>query len=100
MTDDVLTPAERALVQELGGCYTRLELLVPQGPNREGDLAEARAAIHVVQRMILAQAAARAYPAEFRLLGTVIPVRPRSASQTEMLLPPDPRPGEADDADV
>lgn len=82
MSDDpLLTVAERALVQDLGRCYTRLTALVPEGLTQGADLAEARAAIHVVQRMILAQAAARAYPAEFRLLGTTIRHEPGSRSQ-------------------
>jgi hypothetical protein len=45
---------------------------VADGSTREDDLAELRAAIHVVQRAVLAQAAARAYPGEFRLLGGVV----------------------------
>ncbi len=43
------------------------------GPTREEDLAELTATIHIIQRTVMAQAAARAYPGEFRLLGEVIP---------------------------
>jgi hypothetical protein len=46
---------------------------VADGPTRNDDLAEVRAAVHVVQRAVLAQAAARACPVEFRLLGGVLP---------------------------
>jgi hypothetical protein len=49
--------------------------IVANGPTRTEDLAELTAAIHVIQRTVMAQAAARAYPGEFRLLGEVIPIR-------------------------
>lgn len=35
----------------------------------EGDWAEAAAHIHALQQMVMSQAAARAYPDRFRLLG-------------------------------
>jgi hypothetical protein len=39
------------------------------GPSRSGDIREAREAIHVIQRMIMAQSAARAHPDLYRVLG-------------------------------
>jgi hypothetical protein len=39
------------------------------GPTREADLPEAAHRIHGIQHMILAQAAGRAYPDRYRLLG-------------------------------
>jgi hypothetical protein len=43
--------------------------VIGDGVNRSQDLAEAAAHIHGVQNMILAQAAARAYPNLYRQLG-------------------------------
>lgn len=70
----LLTKAEREAVRQAGQLYTLIaEHIVTDGPTRDDDLAEVRAAVHVVQRAVLAQAAARAYPAEFRLLGRTLP---------------------------
>jgi hypothetical protein len=46
---------------------------VGDGPTRAADLAELTAAIHVIQRAVMAQAAARAYPGQYRPLGEAIP---------------------------
>jgi Helix-turn-helix domain/Bacterial regulatory proteins, gntR family len=71
---DLLTEDEREVVRQAGQLYTLIaDRIVAHGPTRDDDLAELRAAIHVIQRAMEAQAAARAYPREFRLLGTVIP---------------------------
>jgi hypothetical protein len=59
--------------------------VVADGPTKDSDLAEVRAAAHLIQRTVLAQAAARAYPQEFRLLGTVIPPDPKRKSGNERL---------------
>lgn len=58
------------LAGELSAFIT--EWIIGIGPTREQDIAELEAAIHVVQRMVLAQAAAREYPGRYRLLGEVI----------------------------
>ena len=69
----LLTPDEHQAVRQAGLLYTLIaEHVVADGPTRDDDLAEIRAAIHLIQRAVLAQAAARAHPSEFRLLGTVI----------------------------
>jgi hypothetical protein len=74
---DLLTTDEREAVGQAGRLYTFIaERIVAHGPTRDDDLAELRAAVHVIQRTVEAQAAARAYPREFRLLGTVIPPYP------------------------
>jgi hypothetical protein len=73
---DLLTVEERALVRDLGRWYTRLAAVTGDSPRtREDDLREAEFHVHALQRAVMAQAAARAYPAEFRLLGEVIPGR-------------------------
>jgi hypothetical protein len=43
--------------------------VIGRGPARGGDCAEMAASIHAIQERILAQAAARAYPDRYRLLG-------------------------------
>jgi len=69
----LLTPDEHQAVQQADLLYTLIaDRIVADGPTRDDDLAEIRAAIHLIQRAVLAQAAARAHPSEFRLLGTVI----------------------------
>ena len=69
----LLTSDEHQAVRQAGLLYTLIAgRVVADGPTRDADLAEIRAAIHLIQRAVLAQAAARAHPREFRLLGTVI----------------------------
>jgi Helix-turn-helix domain/Bacterial regulatory proteins, gntR family len=69
----LLTADERQAVRQAGLLYTLIaENVVADGPTRDADLAELRAAVHLIQRTVLAQGAARAFPQEFRLLGTVI----------------------------
>lgn len=71
---DLLTDAERkalALTGELANLVGR-EIIT--GPQR-ADWNEFALRIHAVQHMIMAQAAARAYPDEFRLLGSTIGCR-------------------------
>lgn len=43
--------------------------IVSDGAGKAGDLEEIAAAIHVIQRAILANSAAREYPGLYRLLG-------------------------------
>lgn len=75
MTDapELLTPAEHEAVRLAGQLYTLIaDHVVGHGPTRDDDLVEIRAAVHVIQRGVESQAAARAYPAEFRLLGCAL----------------------------
>ena len=70
---DLLTADEREAIRQAGQLYVLIaERIVGRGLTRNDDLAEIRAAIHVIQRAVESQAAARAYPAEFRLLGRQI----------------------------
>lgn len=52
--------------------------IVGSGPSREGDLAEIAEDVHGIQARIMAQAAARAYPSKFRLLGWVVETEGKS----------------------
>lgn len=68
-----LTGDEREAVRMAGRLATFIEeKIIGRGPTRDQDVAELEAAVHVVQRMVLAQAAARAYPGELRLLGETV----------------------------
>lgn len=67
---DLLTPDEhRAL--DLTAELARLLLgsIVIDGPARDQDLGEAITHVHSIRHTIMAQAAARAYPEQYRLLG-------------------------------
>lgn len=59
-----------ALAERLAG---DVAALVPPGPSQAADRDELVVHVHAVQRMILAQAAARAYPDTYRLLGGRLP---------------------------
>ena len=47
--------------------------IIGDGPTRSQDLNEAALRIHAVQHMIMSQAAARAHPDLYRLLGGMVP---------------------------
>lgn len=47
--------------------------IIGSGPSREGDVHEFVAQIHGIQATILSQAAGRAHPERYRLLGDVAP---------------------------
>lgn len=66
---ELLTPAEHDAVAMAGELWNLLTGIVGDGPAREGDLRELIAPIHEIQRAVLKQAAARAYPDLYRLLG-------------------------------
>lgn len=64
---DLLTPDEHEaleLTADLGRVMRRVI-----GNDNGPDVAEAVAALHVIQNMVRGQAAARAYPDRYRLLG-------------------------------
>ena len=69
---ELLTPAEKEAVAQAAKLFTMMCAIVRDGPSREQDLAEACTYIHGLQNMILAQAAARAYPDEYRLMGGTV----------------------------
>jgi hypothetical protein len=73
-----LTDEEREAIRLAGRlyCYIR-DNVCGSGSSRDDDLAELRASIHHIQHLVMAQAAARAYPGELRLMGESL------ASETE-----------------
>ena len=81
MSDELLTDAEHRamdLTVDLWNLIARE--IVGHGPARAGDLAEMCSDVHGIQERILAQAAARAYPDRYRLLGGWPLVATRSAT--------------------
>lgn len=70
MTNDLLTPDEHHAMGMTVKLWNHLSRnVVGGGPGREGDMRELMFHIHGIQRAILAQAACRAYPEKYRLLG-------------------------------
>lgn len=66
---DLLTPDEHRAVAMAAELWGQLRVITADGPAREGDLSELVFHIHAIQRAVLKQAAARAYPDLYRLLG-------------------------------
>ncbi len=67
----LLTPRELDLITRIGSLMPRFLEIVGDGHTREADLAEIVPLIHALQDKVMAQAAARAYPLAFRLLGKI-----------------------------
>jgi hypothetical protein len=69
----MLTDAERKAVRLAGELYTFIrDEVCGDGPAREPDLAELAADVHRIQYRVMAQASARMYPGELRLMGEVV----------------------------
>lgn len=66
----LLTEVEKDAMDTTSALWAQLNEVVAQGVSRDSDLKEAMFHIHGLQRMIMSQAAARAYPSDYRLLGT------------------------------
>lgn len=65
-----LTDAEHRAMDLTAQLYNLLcRDVIGDGPSRDGDCAELAAEIHTIQHRIMAQAAARAYPDRYRLMG-------------------------------
>lgn len=54
-----------------GQLWNKLCKVVGDGPTRKADLGELVIHIHAIQQAVMSQAAARAHPDQFRLLGDV-----------------------------
>lgn len=67
-----LTTDEQLAIDLAGTLWGVLCRIVGHGPTRDADLAELIAPIHLIQRYVGSQAAARAHPHEFRLLGETL----------------------------
>lgn len=72
MDQELLTENEKSAMKLTGVLWGLLQNIVGDGPSRDGDLRGLIEPIHEIQRAILSQAAGRAYPDEYRLLGGLI----------------------------
>lgn len=70
---ELLTEDEHAAMDLTAQLVNQVVRLMGYSNARNGDINELCMHIHGIQNMILAQAAARAYPDRYRLLGKVIP---------------------------
>lgn len=68
----LLSVMERDVITKLGDIWGDLCKITDHGPTREPDLNELVIHIHALQQAVLSQAAARAYPDEFRRLGSTL----------------------------
>lgn len=77
----LLSTLELDVVRRLGAIANDIAKVINEGGDVDvvaGDIDEMVGCVHVLQKMVMGQAAARAYPAEFRLLGARFnPVRQR-----------------------
>lgn len=69
---DLLTAEELAAVDLAARLAESLARVVGDGPTRNADLNELLVHVHAIQQAVMSQAAARAYPESFRLLGGVV----------------------------
>ncbi len=65
---ELMTELEHSTVDLLGMVYTNI-VEIAKDSKVPGDLEEVASRIHDLQHMVMAQAAARAYPDRYRLLG-------------------------------
>lgn len=68
----LLTEEEHRAVQLSGELWGVLCRIVGDGRTRDADLGEAIVHIHALQHAVMSQAAARAYPDRYRLLGETL----------------------------
>lgn len=64
-----LTSAEQEVLEITGDLTNKICDIIGNGPQSSYDKNEIISHIHAIQRTIMAQAAARAYPNKYRLLG-------------------------------
>lgn len=73
MTPELLTDDEKRALELTGELANLFSRIIGSEPSGVGDTNEMVGHIHVLQRMLMSQAAARAYPEEYRLLGGSVP---------------------------
>lgn len=67
--EEFLTDEEREVLDDIGRLWNRLLSVVANGRTREWDLGELVVHVHAIQQAVMSNAAGRAYPGEYRLLG-------------------------------
>jgi hypothetical protein len=70
---EMLTPAEHAALDMTRMLAGAVAPILGGGPEMQHDWNEFVQHLHAIQHMIMAQAAARAYPGMYRLLGEAPP---------------------------
>lgn len=82
MTDigEPLTVDEHRLLDMISDVFNLFTAITGRGLSRDGDMIEIAHHVHALQDMVLAQAAARAYPRRYRLLGEMVLPREREES--------------------
>jgi len=66
---ELLTADEQKAITLTADLWNQLCRVVGGGRTRDADLVELCTHIHAIQHAVMSQAAARAYPGEYRLLG-------------------------------
>lgn len=90
---ELLTEAEHRAVALAAELWNLLCMdVVGRGRSRSGDLSELCAHIHAIQQAVLSQAAARAYPERYRLLGDEMDRLTQQIDDGPPSLPKPPRP--------
>lgn len=70
---ELLTEVEHEAIDMAGRLWTLIRTeVIGHGPTRVSDVSELTAFIHGIQHIVMAQAAARAYPDRYRLQGGLI----------------------------
>lgn len=69
---ETLTREELSALDLTAQLMGKFNKIVGKGRNRSADLGEVVIHIHALQNMIMSQAAARAYPERFRLMGETV----------------------------
>jgi hypothetical protein len=69
---DLLTDDEHLALELLAKAANQIGKVIGKGPQSGFDWAEAADKIHQLQRLVMGQAAARAYPDTYRLLGETL----------------------------
>jgi len=64
-----LTTDEATAIRQAGDLWGTLCKIVGTGATRDADLAELIVHVHAIQQAVMSQAAGRAYPNQYRLLG-------------------------------
>lgn len=67
-----LTPEEHRVMDVTADLANALRAVIGDGPTATNDWNEVATPIRAIQHTVLAQAAARAYPERYRLLGRVL----------------------------
>jgi hypothetical protein len=66
---ELLTAKEHDIIWRLGSLWRDFIYIIGDGPQAGPDLDEVTIHIHALQYTVMAQAAARAYPDKYRMLG-------------------------------